>query len=71
MVEPLLAADPDHQRVVMRQAQRFTPSSGGPGPYLEGGDIICYKNHLFVGESDIASNRAGTEWLQDYIEPFG
>ena len=55
----------------MPPAQPFAPSSGGPGPYLEGGDIICYKNHLFVGESDIASNRAGTEWLRDYIEPYG
>mgnify|MGYP000350761228 FL=1 len=41
------------------------------GPYLEGGDIICYNNHLFVGESDIATNRAGTRWLEHYIGPFG
>ncbi|GIS91261.1 MAG: hypothetical protein CM1200mP20_13020 [Pseudomonadota bacterium] len=55
----------------MPPAQPFTPSSGGPGPYLEGGDIICFQNHLFVGESDIASNRKGTRWLETYIQPFG
>ncbi len=71
VVAPLLAADADTRHVVMPPAQPFMPSSGGPGPYLEGGDIICYKNHLFVGESDIATNRAGTEWLRDYIEPHG
>ena len=71
VVAPLLAADADTRHVVMPPAQPFMPSSGGPGPYLEGGDIICYKNHLFVGESDIATNRAGTEWLRDYIEPYG
>ncbi len=71
IVTPLLAADEEAHHVVMPAAQPFAPSSGGPGPYLEGGDIICYQNHLFVGESDIASNRAGTDWLTEYIEPFG
>ena len=55
----------------MPAVRPFAPSSGGPGPYLEGGDIICFQNHLFVGESDIATNRAGTDWLSDYITPFG
>ncbi len=71
VVAPLLAADSGTHQVVMPPAQPFTPSSDGPGPFLEGGDIICYRNHLFVGESDIASNRAGTEWLRNYIEAFG
>ena len=71
LVAPLLAADDDTHHIVMPPAQPFMPSSDGPGPYLEGGDIICYKNHLFVGESDIATNRAGTEWLRNYIEPYG
>lgn len=71
IVSPLLDSGTDNHHVVMPSAQPFTPSSGGPGPYLEGGDIICYKNHLFVGESDIATNRAGTCWLAHYIEPFG
>ena len=71
IVSPLLSSSGDTHHVVMPPAQPFTPSSGGPGPYLEGGDIICYKSHLFVGESDIATNRAGTRWLENYIAPFG
>ena len=71
IVAPMLESDAETHQVVMPPAQPFTPSSGGPGPYLEGGDIICYQNHLFVGESDIASNRNGTRWLESYIRPFG
>ena len=71
LVAPLLAADPEAHHVVMPAALPFAPSYAGPGPYLEGGDIVCYKKHLFVGESGIASNRAGTEWLKSYIEPYG
>ena len=71
IVAPLLDADSESHHVVMPPAQPVAPSSDGPGPYLEGGDIICYKNHLFVGESDIATNRAGTRWLENYIKPFG
>ncbi len=71
VVAPLIATDPAARHVAMPAAQPFDPSSAGPGPYLEGGDIVRYKNCLYVGESDIASNRAGTNWLKRYIEPFG
>ena len=67
IVAPMMAADDQAEHIVMPAAQPFDPSSGGPGPYLEGGDMICYRNHLFVGESDIASNRAGTDWLEAQI----
>jgi len=71
IVAPLLAADPETRHIVMPPAQPFSPSHDGPGPYLEGGDLICYKNHLFVGESEIATNRAGTEWLRSSVAPLG
>ena len=67
IVAPMMAADDQVEHIVMPAPQPFDPSSGGPGPYLEGGDMICYRNHLFVGESDIASNRAGTDWLEAQI----
>jgi N-dimethylarginine dimethylaminohydrolase len=70
-VLPLIAADREARHVAMPAAQPFAPSSGGPGPYLEGGDIVRFGTHLYVGESDIASNRAGTDWLARYVEPFG
>ena len=69
IVAPMIAADDQAEHIVMPAPQPFDPSSGGPGPYLEGGDMICYRNHLFVGESDIASNRAGTDWLEAQIAP--
>ena len=71
VLSPLIAADPEARHVAMPPAQPFEPSSGGPGPYLEGGDIVRYGSHLYVGESEIASNRAGTDWLARYIEPYG
>ena len=71
IVAPLLSNDTETHHVIMPAVRPFAPSSGGPGPYPEGGDIICFQNHLFVGESDIATNRAGTDWLSDYITPFG
>lgn len=69
IVAPMISSDAEASHVVMPAPQPFEPSSGGPGPYLEGGDIICYQNHVFVGESDIASNRAGTDWLESHIAP--
>lgn len=71
VVAPLIEADLDARHVAMPAAQPFDPSSGGAGPYLEGGDIVRYGSYLYVGESDIASNRAGTDWLTRYIEPYG
>jgi len=69
IVAPMMAADDQAEHIVMPAPQPFDPPSGGPGPYLEGGDMICYRNFLFVGESDIASNRAGTDWLEAQIAP--
>ena len=69
IVAPMISSDAQASHVVMPAPQPFEPSSGGPGPYLEGGDMICYQNHVFVGESDIASNRAGTDWLESHITP--
>ena len=69
IVAPMISSDAEASHVVMPAPQPFEPSSGGPGPYLEGGDMICYQNHVFVGESDIASNRAGTDWLESHITP--
>lgn len=68
---PLIAADPEARHVAMPPAQPFDPSSGGPGPYLEGGDFMRFGDDVYVGESDIASNRAGTDWLARYLKPYG
>lgn len=49
--------------------------SDGPdsekGPFLEGGDVIVYGKHIFVGNSGLASNEAGYRWLKNLLEPQG
>lgn len=43
----------------------------GPGPFLEGGDVLVLGRHVFVGCSGLASNPRGVEWLHKYLTPFG
>ena len=71
LVMPLIEADPRARHVACPAAQSFTPSGEGPGPFLEGGAFIVIGKDIILGESHIASNRAGTNWLTRYTEPFG
>ncbi len=41
------------------------------GPFLEGGDVLVYHKQVFVGNSGYASNKAGIDWLRDYLSPYG
>ncbi|WP_210749542.1 dimethylarginine dimethylaminohydrolase family protein [Nocardia vermiculata] len=43
----------------------------GPGPFLEGGDVLVLGRHVFVGSSGLASNGLGHQWLRKYLEPHG
>ncbi|MBL1078055.1 amidinotransferase [Nocardia sp. 2] len=43
----------------------------GPGPFLEGGDVLVLGKHVFVGLSGMASNGIGYRWLAKYLRPFG
>ncbi|MCU1645214.1 MAG: amidinotransferase [Nocardia sp.] len=43
----------------------------GAGPFLEGGDVLVLGKHVFVGESGMATNTAGREWLAKYLRPHG
>ncbi|MFB6504225.1 MULTISPECIES: dimethylarginine dimethylaminohydrolase family protein [unclassified Streptomyces] len=43
----------------------------GPGPFLEGGDVLVLGRHVFVGTSGLASSPAGIAWLAHYLAPFG
>ncbi|MBB6173382.1 N-dimethylarginine dimethylaminohydrolase [Nocardiopsis mwathae] len=36
----------------------------GPGPFLEGGDVFLLDDDILVGDSGLASNRAGVDWLR-------
>jgi N-dimethylarginine dimethylaminohydrolase len=39
----------------------------GPGPYLEGGDVLLVGKDIYVGQTGNASNLAGMRWLHDYL----
>ena len=39
----------------------------GPGPFLEGGDVILNGHDIYVGLSGHASNMAGVDWLQRFL----
>ncbi len=41
----------------------------GPGPFLEGGDVMLFGDDILVGVSGNASNQAGIEWLQALVGP--
>ena len=40
----------------------------GPGPYLEGGDVMLVGQNIYVGQTGNASNPAGIRWLRDYLD---
>ena len=71
IVLPMIEADPDIHYVAMPPARPFSPSGEGPGPFLEGGDILINGTDLIVGMGSLCSNRAGIDWLKRYIEPYG
>lgn len=68
---PMIEADPEAHYVAMPAARPWTPSGDGPGPFLEGGDIILVGRDVIVGEGELCSNRAGIDWLARYLAPWG
>ena len=63
-------ADSDAQAVSMPPAvPREEDDAGdfGPGPFIEGGDVFVLGRDIHVGISGNASNRAGVQWLQQYL----
>ncbi|MFE9489785.1 dimethylarginine dimethylaminohydrolase family protein [Streptomyces sp. NPDC006641] len=43
----------------------------GPGPFLEGGDVLVLGRKVFVGTSGLASNPLGIQWLAKFLAPYG
>jgi N-dimethylarginine dimethylaminohydrolase len=39
----------------------------GPGPFLEGGDVMLVGYDIYVGNTGNASNTAGIKWLQNFL----
>jgi N-dimethylarginine dimethylaminohydrolase len=71
LIMPMIEADPEAHYVAMPQSQPWTPSGEGPGPFLEGGDILIHGKDIIVGNGELCSNIAGVSWLARYIERWG
>ncbi len=71
LILPMIEDDPEAHYVAMPASAPWTPSGEGPGPFLEGGDILINGKDIFVGEGELCSNAAGIAWLQRYIERWG
>ena len=71
LILPMIEADPEAHHVAMPQSAPHTPSGEGPGPFLEGGDILINGQDVFVGVGELCSDQAGVAWLARYIERWG
>ncbi len=71
LILPMIEADPEASYVAMPQSAPFDPSGEGPGPFLEGGDILTHGKDIFVGHGELCSNIAGVSWLARYMADWG
>ena len=71
IVGPMVADDPDAHYVAMPPTAPWGPSGEGPGPFLEGGDILINGMDICVGQGELCSDANGIAWLAKYLEPHG
>lgn len=71
LVRPMIDADPEAHHVAMPQSVPHAPAGEGPGPFLEGGDILIHGHDIFVGVGELCTDKAGVAWLKRYIERWG
>jgi N-dimethylarginine dimethylaminohydrolase len=68
---PGIEADPEVRHVSIPRARPHPAGEEGPGPFLEGGDLIMIDaNNVLCGTTNLTSNEAGRSWLMRYLEPF-
>jgi len=69
---PFVERAPESRHVAIPPARPYTPSGEGPGPFLEGGDILICGEDILVGQHEqLCSNRVGIDWLARYLDPYG
>lgn len=71
LIMPMIDNDREAHHVAMPQSAPWSPSGEGPGPFLEGGDILIHGQDIIVGTGELCSNLAGVQWLKRYIERWG
>ncbi len=67
VVLPIIDADEEAHYVAMPQTAPWSPSGEGPGPFLEGGDLLINGRDVFVGQGELCSDQAGLNWLRRYL----
>lgn len=55
--------------VSMPQAAPVRAEGYGPGPFLEGGDVLLVGRDIYAGYSGHGSNLAGIQWLSRFLGP--
>ncbi len=68
---PHIDRDPSVRHVAMPPAEPHPAGAEGPGPFLEGGDIIVVGRDVLCGATDLTSNDRGRAWLRRYLEADG
>lgn len=71
LILPMIENDPEARYVAMPQSTPFDPSGEGPGPFLEGGDILIHGTDVFVGYGELCSDYLGVQWLKRYLADWG
>lgn len=73
VLSPIIDEDPDaHHVAIPRAVPTKADADGlGPGPFLEGGDIIIYGTDVMVAYGPLTSDLKGGEWLKRYLRPYG
>ena len=70
LVLPLIEKDPEARHVAMPPARPHTPSGEGPGPFLEGGDILICGRDILVGQHDERVSLASIKRITGTIALF-
>jgi N-dimethylarginine dimethylaminohydrolase len=66
-----IEADPEVRHVAMPRSRPHPAGDEGPGPFLEGGDLIMIgPNDVLCGNTVLTSNEAGRRWLTRYLHDF-
>lgn len=67
----VLPADCAWQALPQPELYPLDVEQGGPGPFLEGGDVLVFGKEVLVGISGRASTQLGAQWLQKALAPSG
>lgn len=71
MLDHVYPADCTYVAVPVPEVAAPDDPALGPGPFLEGGDVLVLGDRVFVGTSGLASNPLGIRWLDKLLTPHG